>query len=195
MSSIPTHPPRDEKPPSEWGLSLFHRAFDKIYPAIRFVYEKGLKHEWFTQITPQLWLGGAPTYQRDYEFIRANGITAVLNIRAERTDDTAFYDALSITHVQFKVPDALVPDKASITAAVAWVQGQIGDGRTVLIHCAKGRARSATLMAAYLMLHGSLTFDEAHALMRSKRKLTKLESRHRLILEEWFAEVGQSELR
>jgi protein-tyrosine phosphatase len=168
-------------------LSVFHRAFDKLYPAIRFVHETVRRNEWFSQITPQLWLGGAPTYERDYEFIRAANITAVLNIRAEREDDIACYNRHGITHIQFKVPDVGVPSGAVISDAVAWIREQIADGRTVLVHCAKGRGRSATLLAAYFMLHEDMSFDQANDLMKSKRKLTKLEERHRKALEEWMA--------
>jgi predicted protein tyrosine phosphatase len=171
-------------------LSLFHRAFDKLYPAIRFTYEKLLSNAWFSQITPQLWLGGAPTYSRDYQFILANGITAVLNIRAEREDDIAFYTQHGINHVQYKVPDISVPDDATITDAVDWIAEQVADGRVVLVHCAKGRGRSAALLAAYLMRETGMTFDEARSLMKSKRSLTKLEPKHRKILEAWLATGG-----
>jgi atypical dual specificity phosphatase len=169
-------------------LSLFHRAFDKLYPAIRFVHETVSRNEWFSQITPRLWLGGAPAYARDYEFIRAHGITAVVNIRAEREDDTAFYERHGIAHVQYKVPDVGIPDGTTISLAVGWVDQQIAAGRNVLIHCAKGRGRSATLLAGYLMFHEGMTYDEANALMKQQRKLTKLEDRHRLALEAWIAE-------
>jgi hypothetical protein len=33
-------------------LSLFHRAFDKLFPTIRFVYERIQRHNWFDRITP-----------------------------------------------------------------------------------------------------------------------------------------------
>ncbi len=132
------------------GLSPFHRAFDRLYPAIRFTYERLLGHAWFSRIEPQLWLGGAPTYQRDYEAILTLGITAVLDTRAERTSDRSFYDRHGITHHQVLVPDVTVPDEAVLTEAVGWIDDQFADGRTLLIHCAKGRGRSATVLAAYL---------------------------------------------
>lgn len=168
-------------------LSLHHRLFDKLYPAIRFTYERIIGHDWFTEITPDLWLGGAPTYERDYAFIRDNGITAVVNIRAERPDEIGFYDEHGITHVRYLVPDVSVPDGETITEGVDWIAAQISDERTVLVHCAKGRGRSATLLAGYLMRDRQMTFDEADALMSGKRSLTKLEDRHREVLTEWLA--------
>ena len=174
------------------NLSLFHRLFDQLYPAIRFVYERVQGHRWFDRITPhdgvaaELWLGGAPTYRRDYEFLLNNGITAVLNIRSERADDEGFYAAHGIAHRRLLVPDVTAPDAAAISAGVAWIKQQVADHRSVLVHCAKGRGRSATILAAYLMREAGYTFNEANALLKSKRTLTKLEERHRAVLEDWL---------
>lgn len=167
-------------------MNPFHYLFDKLFPLIRFIYERVLRQPWFDEIEPQLWLGGAPHYQRDYDFLLANDITAVLNIRAEREDDTTFYDQHGISHTQVKVLDVTVPNHAAIDASVAFIHDQVQDGRTVLVHCAKGRGRSATVLAAYLMKHQKMSFDEANRVMKGKRPLTKLESRHRRVLEAWL---------
>jgi predicted protein tyrosine phosphatase len=173
-----------EGPPQ---VGLFHRGFDRLYPAIRFTYERLLGHRWFSQVTPTLWLGGAPTYGRDYHELLGHGITAVVDMRAERRADAAFFEAHDIAHRQYLVPDVTVPDEGVLDDAVDWIEARILEGRVVLIHCAKGRGRSATVLAAYLMDAQGMTFDEVDDLLTLKRPLVKLQHRHRLVLESWIA--------
>jgi hypothetical protein len=169
-------------------MNPFHWAFDKFYPAIRYIYEHRWGHHWFDRITPRLWLGGAPTYERDYRFLLDNDIAAVLDMRAEREGDRDFYARHGIAYHRLKVLDATVPAEEYLTEGANWINEQIEQGRTVLVHCAKGRGRSATLVAAYLMRHEALPYDDCHELMKAARPLVKLEDRHRRRLEAWQAQ-------
>jgi len=189
--SSPDGPPSDPTP----RLGLFHRAFDRLYPAIRFTYERVMGHVWFSQITPVLWLGGAPTYGRDFEEIEHLGITAVIDMRAERAAEAAFFAKHGIAHRQYFVPDVTVPDESVLTDAVGWITTWVGEGRTVLVHCAKGRGRSATVLAAYLMQAEGMTFDEVSAFLTQKRALVKLQDRHRIVLESWISRAGSATAR
>lgn len=145
-------------------------------------------NRWYDEIIDQLWLGGAPTYQRDYEFLLGHGIDAVIDIRQERTDDLQLYAEKGIRHLKLKVPDIQAPPSEIIEQGVTFIEENILDGRTVYVHCAKGRGRSATLVAGYLMKNHQLSFEAARELMKDKRSLTKLESRHKEVLERWLKE-------
>lgn len=168
-------------------MNPIHWAFDKFYPAIRYLYEHIMGHRWFDPIAPQLWLGGAPTYERDYQFLLDHGITAVLDMRAEREGDRDFYGKHDINYLRLAVLDVVVPPDEYLSKGADWINEQIESGRTVLVHCAKGRGRSATLAAAYMMRYKHMSFDESRALMLEERPLVKLEERHRRRLDAWIA--------
>ncbi len=167
-------------------MSIFHAIFDQFYPLIRFVYEKIQGNRWYDQVTEQLWLGGALTYRRDYDFILAQKIGAVVDIRQERENDLALLARHGIHSLKLSVPDILVPPPEVIDQGVAFIREQIEAGRRVYVHCAKGRGRSATLAAAYLMKYEGLTFDEARGRLQSARPLVKLEARHEKVLNAWI---------
>lgn len=168
-------------------MSLYHYLFDKAYPLIRITYEKVRRFDWFTQISDYLWLGGAPTYPRDYEFLRENGIKAVLDMRWERSADLDFYNKHDINYKKVKVFDVGVPTLEQTDEAVSFVRENVEEGRPVLIHCAKGRGRSGVILMAYLMRYNDMTFEEARAWVKEKRSLLKQERRHKKTAEAWLA--------
>ncbi len=169
-------------------MGLFHTIFDKFYPLIRFVYERVQRHRWYDPILPNLWLGGAPTYKRDYEFLLAEKMGAVIDIRNEREDDLALYQEHDIRHLKLRVPDIAAPAAEIVEEGVNFIREQIDDGRIVYVHCAKGRGRSATLVAGYLMKYKGMSFEEARRFMKEKRPLVKLEARHEAVLNHWLSE-------
>lgn len=167
-------------------MNPLHWTFDKLYPAIRFVYERVQGHPWFQPIDANLWMGGAPTYDRDYNFIVQNGISAVLDVRAERQNDLALFDRHGIKHLKLGVLDVMVPPDEALDEGTEFMKQQIQSGGTVLVHCAKGRGRSATMVAAYLMRYHGYDYAQARELLVERRPLVNLQGRHQRALESWI---------
>jgi len=167
-------------------MNPLHWTFDKLYPAIRFVYERVQGHPWFQPIDTNLWMGGAPTYDRDYDFIVQHGITAVLDVRAERENDLALLEQNGIEHLKLRVLDVMVPPDEALDAGTEYLERHIKSGGTVLVHCAKGRGRSATMVAAYLMRYHGYDYAQARELLIRRRPLVNLQGRHQRALESWI---------
>lgn len=174
-------------------MNPLHWLFDKWYPVIRFVYERIQKHAWFEQVTSQLWQGGAPTYDRDYDFILKNGIDAVLDVRAEREDDRLLFDNNGISYLKIPVLDVMVPAAEQLDEGTAFIRQQIEAGNSILVHCAKGRGRSASMLAAYLMRYEGYTYEQAKELLVSKRALTNLQRRHERTLKSWMNDFSRQD--
>lgn len=169
-------------------MNPFHYLFDKCYPLIRFTHEVINKNEWYTEILPnELWLGGAPTKQRDYDYLLAQGITAVIDIRAERLDDVELYKKHNIDFLKIRVLDILVPNNTQFDQAIDFTRRNILDGGKVYIHCAKGRGRSGVLVLAYLMRYHDMTFEAARDFVKVKRPLLKQGDSHKKASEAWLA--------
>ncbi len=116
------------------------------------------------EIAPRLWLGSAPlTFGRaDVDRI---GAGAVLNVCAEFGD----LAGLGRDRPYRRVPmfDGLAPTPRQLEEAVGWAAEQHRAGKSVLIHCAQGHGRSATVMAAVLV---ELGIDGAEAALDRIRK-------------------------
>jgi protein-tyrosine phosphatase len=167
-------------------MNPIHWAFDKLYPAIRFVYERIQGHPWFQSIDDQIWMGGAPTYDRDYKFIFDNGINAIVDVRAEREDNLALLDQHGVDHIKLEVLDVMVPPPEALDVGTAFMEKHIQEGNSVLVHCAKGRGRSATMVAAYLMRYRGYDYEQAREQLVQRRSLVNLQGRHQRALESWI---------
>jgi len=174
-------------------MTPFHYWFDKMYPLIRVYYERVRGFRWYDEILPGLWLGGAPTYPRDYSFLVRSKVNAIVDIRSERNDDPAFLEKHRVKYLKLSVPDVSVPNDEMLSLGAEFINEHHRAGDVVLVHCAKGRGRSPTLVAAYLMKYHAMSFEEADHLLESIRPLVALQGRHKRALREWVSKQDQPE--
>lgn len=102
------------------------------------------------KIDEQLYLG-CRLFSADLEKIKANKITAILDVTAEfdGLDWSQFED--HIEYLNIPILDHSVPTSAQLNQAVNWLHRQVRANKQVLIHCAMGRGRSVLVLAAYLV--------------------------------------------
>ena len=86
----------------------------------------------------------------------------------ERPDSPDLLAQLQAQTVHLPVPNSNAPTQDQLDQGVAAIGEALGTGTRVAVHCGAGLGRSGTLIAAYLVSHGSAP-DEAIALVRSRR--------------------------
>ena len=105
-------------------------------------------------ITTELAVGYAPRSHNDLSTIRAQGITAIVNLCTECYDlyDTEKKAGFDVYYVP--IADEEAPTLEELEKALAWVADCIKAGKKVLVHCRFGIGRTGTFVAAYLMNKG-----------------------------------------
>ena len=113
----------------------------------------------FAQVDDALWRGAAPT-AAGYEALAANGVTTVIDLRAEEDIhvDEALLARLGIHRVHLPMRDGQSPTEAQVARFLAAVKAS--EGRA-FVHCGAGVGRTGTMSAAYLVKTGQATPSEA----------------------------------
>lgn len=121
-------------------------------------------------VAPRLWIGAA-TAAADLEWLRAHGITHIVNVAAEVPD---FYpDELTYHSMSFRdCADDMKAMMDALPAAHAFIDSALASGGGVLVHCRMGLSRSAAVAASYGMQRGVALSDTLAALKEGRNGLS-----------------------
>jgi atypical dual specificity phosphatase len=150
---------------------LLTRSYRGLIPALN----------WWDVIDEHFCLGGALMFD-DIERLQQQGVSAVINLCAEREDDQERLGQACMEYLRIPVIDRCAPTFEQITQGVSWIECQLIAGRVIYIHCAAGVGRSAMLLASwYVYAHGA-TVAQALALLKTRHPQVSLTRRqiHRL---------------
>ncbi|EMC97569.1 hypothetical protein BAUCODRAFT_33280 [Baudoinia panamericana UAMH 10762] len=115
-----------------------------------------------------IYIGGLFTVRRRVA-LEASGITHILSVLKLPLDQRLFE---GFTHKVVEVDD--VDDENLLEhfpACIRFIRDAVGSGGGVLVHCAMGKSRSATVVCAFLIQKYGITPDEALAQIREARPL------------------------
>ena len=117
-------------------------------------------------VTPSLWVGSAPSAGQLEQLVR-DGITAVVDLRAEATDGADWPGDVVVVRVP--LVDHGAPTGDELRAAAERVTALLRDGRRVLVHCRAGLERSPAVACAVLMAQG-WSLADAYRLVAERRR-------------------------
>jgi predicted protein tyrosine phosphatase len=118
-----------------------------------------------SRVNEWLWVGGSVPRAR-YQALAAEGITAVIDLRAERCDDAAALAALGIELLHVPVPDRYPPSVEQLMRGVEWAVPRLKAGARLYTHCEHGVGRGPLMGLAVLVAQGA----EATAAYRALRQ-------------------------
>lgn len=125
------------------------------------------------QVAPGLYISDAVAAQSARD-LRARGITMVVKAFSDDARNGAYQ---RVRGVQYRVvPAEDTPDfdmLAWMVPVARVIEDELHRGGCVLVHCHMGISRSATLLAAFMMLFGGLSAKQAVAKLQAARPVVR----------------------
>ena len=123
---------------------------------------------WWDPVCDDVFLGAYP-FAKDVGPLSELGVGAVVNTCEEYAGPVSEYKRFGILQCRIPTTDFTHPKLEDIEKAVDFMESEIANGNKVYVHCKAGRARSATVVACWLIKSKRVTATQAQQLMQTSR--------------------------
>lgn len=95
---------------------------------------------------------GMPVNLPQLLWVAKNGIKSVVTVRESPLPTSWLADTNhKLEYMHLKVDDFCAPSLESLESTVRYIDRHINEEKPVLVHCAAGKGRTGTILAAYIM--------------------------------------------
>jgi len=108
---------------------------------------------------------GYPASRSQVEWLVKSGIHSILTLTVDPLP-SEFTEGFDVVGSHIPLQDHQPPSVEAMSEAVEFIEGQMGAGRTVLVHCLAGEGRTGCVLAAYLVKTKGIGADEAMSEIR-----------------------------
>jgi atypical dual specificity phosphatase len=110
---------------------------------------------------------GLPVTEDEFEWLVEHGVKSIVTVREVPLPKNWFDGDFGYLHLN--VEDFGAPSIEELDAAVKFIEDQISKDKPVMVHCAAGKGRTGTVLAAYLVKNEGLSAVEAIEKLRRIR--------------------------
>jgi atypical dual specificity phosphatase len=145
----------------------------KIGNAYRWIYGRMLNRptnfSWV--IEGKLAGSGMPMNYSQFLWVMTHGIKVIVTVREVPLPSKWFSNGNGddVDYFHLRVEDYSAPSLEEIDNTIDYIQQQISKNKPVMVHCAAGRGRTGTILAAYLIKKENVTANQAIKKIRSIR--------------------------
>jgi atypical dual specificity phosphatase len=134
--------------------------------------------------------GALRAYDDDLPFLYDSGVRAVLSLLNVPTDQKIYEDA-GFAFLCVPVADGFPPNLEQTQKIVKFLNEQLQKEGAAVVHCAAGRGRTGTVLAAYLMSQGVHWLEAVSRVRDAQPGAIETEAQMRF-LEDFGNLLGQS---
>ena len=109
---------------------------------------------------------GIPTSLDEFEWLLNQGVKSIVTMTENSLPDDW---TQQIDYLHVPTADFHAPNMEEIDSAVEFIQNQIQNNQSVMVHCAAGLGRAGTILACYFIKYKKLSAIQAIKKIRDER--------------------------
>lgn len=141
---------------------------------------------WWSRVDEHVILGAVP-FRSDVNLLHREGVAGVINTCHEYDGPRAEYQRLGIVQLHLPTIDFTPPTLVDVKRGVEFIRQHAESGLTVYVHCKAGRARSATVVACWLIASRGISPEEAQRILLQHRPFVLPRIAQRQVVLDFYA--------